>query len=80
MSDATDRETRIRDLRWQLFNARQDLEGEVDIAKRADDRGDSSRATSAYEGASIDRRIIQRIEAELADLERGAVAPASTRP
>ncbi len=70
-----DRENRIRDLRWRLYNARQLVEDYTDIAKRAEGRDDGGRSTSAHQSIASHRAAIERYEAELAQLEREPAPP-----
>lgn len=66
----SEREARIRELRWQLFNARSAVADHLDIAKRAEGRDDGGRSSGAHHLADLHRADIARLEAELAELER----------
>ncbi len=74
----TERETRIRDLRWRLFNARSFLEGDLELYKQVHAAGLESKALSVHERICSARRRIPELEAELAALE--GEAPTAGRP
>lgn len=70
----TDRETRIRDLRWQLFLERETVEGSAAIARRAEADGNGERVQAERGAVARAEREIARLEAELAALEGAPTA------
>ncbi len=74
MMNSAQREARIRELRWQLFNVRQAVEDDLGIAKQSEAQGDGAKAASAHQGRAYTSAKEKELAAELARLEREAEA------